>query len=136
MAQNDSKKIINRSTEDVVSSKTADVVCQDMHLPEIAQNIDEDVIQDSVQLVQLSETILKMFADSNKEFAQVQQVCGQIAENSYDKQIQEMQYKFSMQYNLVIADYKKLDRDYNEALHDKLDLEEEINNLSHSYKLL
>lgn len=41
-----------------------------------------------------------------------------------------------MQYNLVIADYKKLDRDYNEALHDKLDLEEEINNLSHSYKLL
>ena len=44
-----------------------------------------------------------------------------------------MHHKFSVQYNLLIADYKKLDRDLNEALQEKLGLEEELREFNMSY---
>ena len=158
--------------EDTTSCKTADVVCQDVFLmPQMGQKIDEDFVQDAVQLVQLSETILKIFADSNKDLAQVQQIVGQRVESmnqmglisspgssairnspitrdninardihkvvkkwkeQYEKQISEMQHKFTVQHNHVIADYKKLDRDYNEALQDKISLEDQLEQINHN----
>ena len=50
-----------------------------------------------------------------------------------EKHLQEIQYKFSVQYNLLIADYKKLDRDLNEALQDKTSLEEQLHNIGFGY---
>ena len=44
-----------------------------------------------------------------------------------------MHHKFSVQYNLLIADYKKLDRDLNEVLQEKLGLEEELREFNVSY---
>ena len=50
-----------------------------------------------------------------------------------EKVTQEMHHKFSVQYNLLIADYKKLDRDLNEVLQEKLGLEEELREFNVSY---
>ena len=43
-----------------------------------------------------------------------------------------MQHKFSVQHSLVIADYKKLDRDYNEALQDRQSLEDQLVQVNHN----
>ena len=59
---------------DDASQRTAEVVCQDIHLMPAQQRqaIDDGFVQDAVQLVNLSETILKMFAEANKDLVQVQ----------------------------------------------------------------
>ena len=57
------------NVEDVdVSEEPEEVVCQDIDLPDMvkqAKILDEGFIHDTTQLVQLSETILQMFGDSN-----------------------------------------------------------------------
>lgn len=61
------------SGEDAADYEEQEVVCQDMSLlPFVvkqAQFLDEGFMQDTKQLVLLSEAILNTFSDSNRELA-------------------------------------------------------------------